>query len=438
MGKWPSFAWINAGVLLLLSSCSDVPTRVPSSLEETLKPIELLGKAIFFDESLSARSNQSCATCHDPEVGWTGPDGTLNGGGSVYEGSIPWQFGNRKPPSSAYATLSPVFQQKVEEGETLFVGGNFWDGRATGERLGNPAADQAQGPFLNPLEQAFADEACVVFRVCGASYPISLTEVWGAESCEIPWPDDAETICGIQGGTLELTPQDRHRVELAFDQIARSLAAYEASPESNAFTSKFDAFLRGEVELNDEEALGLALFESKGMCDRCHPSAVGPDGEPPLFTDFTYDNLGFPRNWANPFYRMPASVNPDGEDWVDEGLGGFLGSRQEFAHLAHENHGKHRVPTLRNVDKRPNDGFLKAYGHNGYFKSLEDVIHFYNTRDILPECSELVAGTAGEDCWPSPEVRENVNREELGNLGLTEEEEEALVAFLKTLTDEAF
>jgi len=137
---------------------------------QTLTPEEELGRSIFFDENLSINQNQSCATCHAPEAGWTGPDSAINAGGAVYEGSILGRFGNRKPPSSAYATPSPILHFVVEKKEPLFIGGNFWDGRATGEKLGNPAADQAQGPFLNPLEQALATPADVVERVCSSSY----------------------------------------------------------------------------------------------------------------------------------------------------------------------------------------------------------------------------------------------------------------------------
>jgi cytochrome c peroxidase len=111
---------------------------------QDLTPMEQLGKSIFFD------TNQSCAACHDPAAGWTGPDSDINATGAVYEGSIAGRFGNRKPPSSAYATVSPIFHFVIDQQEALFIGGNFWDGRATGEKLGNPAADQAQGPFLNP------------------------------------------------------------------------------------------------------------------------------------------------------------------------------------------------------------------------------------------------------------------------------------------------
>ena len=121
-----------------------------SGVVQALSPNEQLGKSIFFDTDLSINGNQACAACHTPEVGWTGPDSALNVDGAVYEGSISGRFGNRKPPSSAYATHSPILHYVIKKKAALFIGGNFWDGRATGEKLGNPAADQAQGPFLNP------------------------------------------------------------------------------------------------------------------------------------------------------------------------------------------------------------------------------------------------------------------------------------------------
>jgi cytochrome c peroxidase len=110
---------------------------------------------------------------------------------------------------------------------------------------------------------------------------------------------------------------------------------------------------------------------------------------------------------------------------VDLGLGFVKGSSEN---------GKFKVPTLRGVDKRPNKGFVKNFGHNGYFKSLKEIVHFYNTRDTLSVCPP---GSPGEKttCWPEPEVSENVNKEEVGDLGLTDEEEDAIVEFLTTLSD---
>jgi len=391
--------------------------------EDSLTPEQQLGKSIFFDQNLSINQNQSCAVCHAPEVGWTGPLSEINAGGSVYEGSILGRFGDRKPPSSAYATLSPIFYQ---DKKGLFVGGNFWDGRATGELLGNPAADQALGPFLNHLEQALPDSACVVYRVCTASYPVSFEEIWGDEACDISWPADVEAVCATEGATVSLSPEDRAKSDMAYGQIGLSIAVYEDSPEVNAFTSKLDYTYTGEAKLTKEEQRGFALFKGKGKCRLCHIS----NGQQALFTDFTFDNLGVPKNPENPVYN----VNPD---FVDPGLGGFLmnAGYDEEVYLAEW--GKHKVPTLRNVDLRPSEGFIKAYGHNGYFKTLEGIVHFYNTRDVKPECPGpyAEAKALAADCWPPPEVAENVNKDELGDLGLTPDEEAAIVAFLKTLSD---
>ncbi len=378
-----------------------------------LNSIETLGKSIFFDTDLSFTGNQSCASCHDPDWGWTGPDSVINAGGSVYEGSIAGRFGNRKPPSSAYATPSPILHYVIEKKEALFIGGNFWDGRATGEKLGNPAADQAQGPFLNPVEQALPSVVAVVTEVCISSYSGDFRAVFGSEVCD-------------SGNENE-----------AFDAIALAIAAFEASLESNAFTSKYDAFLAGLVDLTKEEKKGLNVFKSTGKCANCHIRDLGPNGEPPLFTDFTYDNLGVPKNPDNPFYDQE-DFNPLGDDWIDFGLGGFLATRTDYVDFAAENDGKHKVPTLRNVDLRPSPESVKAYGHNGYFKSLKGIVHFYSTRDVKPQCVDPFTTEADallQGCWPTPEVSANVNNKELGKLNLSEDQEDAIVAFLKTLSD---
>ena len=212
------------------------------------------------------------------------------------------------------------------------------------------------------------------------------------------------------------------------------MAAFEHSPRVNAFNSKYDLYLQGKVKLSPEEEQGRSLFEGKGKCSECHPSKPS-GGSPPLFTDFTYDNLGMPKNLDNPWYRMQRKFNPDGKKWIDPGLGGALKAMPQYAMLAKEHWGKHRVPTLRNVDLRPRPGFVKSYGHNGFFKSLPAIVHFYNTRDTLPACAKTKEAKPGENCWPAPEVTENVNTEELGDLKLTAEEEQAIVAFMKTLSD---
>jgi cytochrome c peroxidase len=362
-----------------------------------LTPEETLGKFLFFDENLSTPPGQSCAACHGPAAGFTGPDSLINELLAVYPGAVHTRFGNRKPPTAAYGGESPILY--FDEDEDVFIGGMFWDGRASGWMLGDPLAEQAQGPFLNPLEQNNPNAGDVCRKVAFSEYASLYEEVYGEP---VDW---------------------KNNVEQTYENIARAIAAYERSIEVNPYSSKYDYYLAGMAELTDEEAWGLELFEDpgKGNCAACHPSQPGPNGEPPLFTDFTYDNLGVPKNSDNPFYHMPRKWNPDGEDWIDPGLGGFLAGTEEYSEYAGENWGKHKVPTLRNVDLRPYDDFVKAFGHNGFFKSLEEIVHFYNTRDVEP--------------WPEPEVPENVNTEELGDLGLTSEEEAAIVAFLKTLSD---
>jgi cytochrome c peroxidase len=398
---------------------------------QALEPIEELGRELFFDQNLSVNGMQACATCHAPETGFTGPDSEINSSQAIYPGAILTRTGNRKPPTAAYGGDSPVLS--FDEWEGLWIGGMFWDGRATGERLGDPLAEQAQGPFLNPLEQAAPTAQLICLKVQQSSYANLFIEVWRPI-------DSIDSIdCAKKAD-----------VASNYERIARSIAAYERSDEVNPFSSKYDYYLAGEVDLTPQEVLGLELFEGKAMCSACHLSDP-VDQDPPLFTDFTYDNLGVPKNPANPFYNMPRKWNPDGADWIDLGLGGFL-SNLEFvgteppASLPDANMGKQKVPTLRNVDKRPDTSFVKAYGHNGFFKSLEEIVHFYNTRDV-------------NSSWPLPEVAANVNTGELGDLELSFEvsgvcmvydgkdnqveatdpdppcEEELIVTFMKTLSD---
>jgi cytochrome c peroxidase len=390
-----------------------------------------LGDEIFEDTNLSIGRNQSCESCHVSEWGFTGPDGLANAAGAVYEGSIAGAFGDRKPPSSAYSTLSPVLHRS-RQGGGLFVGGNFFDGRATGEKLGNAAADQAQGPFLNPVEQALPDAACVVYRVRDeSSYIDDYITLWGDNITTINFPAQAvmDEICSTPvaqaGEHVPLSLADRAKVNQEYDNIAISIAVYEES--HNLFSSKFDASRRGLYKLTQQEQRGFALFQGKAGCDGCHTSS----GQQPAFTDHTYDNLGVPRNPQNPVY----SYDPG---FVDFGLGGFLSTRPEWIAYSVTERGKMRVPTLRNVDLRPHPSDVKAYMHNGVFKSLEEVVRFYNTRDVLPLCPSN--GMAHRDqwgvtCWPAPEVGENVNTTEIGNLKLTPEEEAAVVAYLRTLSD---
>jgi cytochrome c peroxidase len=416
------FFGASLGILsIFMVACQQhapVPDEVRSDdLAHLLKDpvLQDLGKKIFFDTTLSTPPGESCAECHSPEVGWTGPQEALNKEGSVYRGAIRSRFGNRKPNSSAYATFAPPFHAEYDGNEMLFVGGNFWDGRASGWKLGNAAADQAQGPFLNPVEQNNPEASTVIAAICRSPYAAEFKAVakktWGIDDVGA---ENAQFVYGI---------------------VALAIAAFEHSPGMNTFSSKYDWYLKGKAELTADEKKGLELFGGKAKCARCHPGHPDSDGTPPLFTDFTYDNIGIPKNPDNPWYRMPVEFNPQGSAWIDPGLAGFLKDLPQYAMYAKESLGKFRVPTLRNVDLRPRPSFVKAYGHNGYFKSLEGIVHFYNTRDVLPSASLVSNPEPGINCWPPPEVSENKNTEELGTLGLTPEEEGAIVAFMKTLSD---
>ncbi len=332
---------------------------------------ESLGKLLFFDPMLSTPPGQACSHCHSPSAGFGNPNQQL----PVSRGVHPDRYGNRNDMTASYAAHIPPLT--FDETESLWMGGLFWDGRAAS------LAEQAKGPPLNPLEMANPDAEAVVAAIREAQYRAQFLEVYGEGAL-----DDAEE---------------------AFEHMADAIAAYEMSSELNPFDSKYDLYLAGEVQLSDGELQGLSLFEDegKGNCSACHPSRPGPDGSPPLFTDYTYDNLGAPKNPENPFYLLPPEFNPDGVDFVDMGLGPVVGD-PEF-------NGFFRVPTLRNV------AVTRPYMHNGVFHSLYQVVSFYNSRDVAP--------------WPAPEVATDVNQDELGDLGLNPREMESIVAFLKTLTD---
>ncbi len=347
---------------------------VTQSLAAEMSPLELLGKTLFFDPTLSEPAGQSCASCHDPLAGFADPDRHQ----PTSEGVIPGLFGGRNTPSAAYASFSPEFHLDAEEG--IYEGGQFWDGRA-------PTLEaQAGEPLLNPVEMANVDKAMVVGKVRRAPYADRFREIFGADALD--------------------------GVERAYHHITVALASYERSAELNPFSSKYDAYLAGSIELSPLERKGLELYEreDKGNCAACHPSQPTDDKIPPLFTDFTYDNLGTPANPLNPFYGMAKKFNPDGAAYLDPGLGAnplVDGSAEK---------GKFKVPTLRNIEH------TSPYMHNGVFDSLSEVVEFYNSRDT-------------EARWGSPEIAENVNKDELGDLGLTDDEIAAIVAFMRTLSD---
>jgi len=432
---------------------ADTLKRLTTVPDNQVQQIELLGKLMLFDKELSVNRNEACAFCHTPETGFTGPVSELNRTTGSYPGSVRTRFSERKPQTHTYAPLAPVLH--YNEGQGDLVGGNFWDMRATGRRLGNPAAEQAEGPPVNPTEMGLPDTACSVYRASLRPYRGLFESAWGAQAFAIAWPANVEQVCNTPGpppsddpAPVHLSAVDRGRAAATFDQMAQSIAGYEASHEVTAFSSKYDAVLAGNARFTPEEQQGNEIFRGKGRCNECHRD--GGPGEDPLFTDFTASNIGTPANPSLPYYseNLPDDrgyvANKDGSGFVDGGVGAFLLNGHPLSQpsavdarwkpLAAQNRGRFRVPTLRNVDKRPSPDFVKAYGHNGYFKSLREIVHFYNTRDVLPRCAAHDP-REGTSCWPAPETTENMNTSKTGHLGLTDQEEDTLVAFMQTLTD---
>ena len=425
--------------------------------------VVVLGKVLFFDKNLSVNRNTACGFCHIPETGFQGGIELINRTIVNQPGSVRTRFSLRKPPSAAYAAFSPPVHYPTKSGEAkcsdCLVGGNFWDLRATGLRLQNSSASQAQGSPINPTEMANREPACVVRRISQRPYRTLFEKVFGPRAFDIHWPANVDALCSlpndnpltrigseVPGPTdtpwiVPLATADRVRAQYTFDLMAHAIAAFEVSPEVSPFSSKFDAFLAGTAKLSPEEMRGYALFNGQARCYRCH---VDPKGDPhPLFTDNTTSNLGIPKNRALAYYTQTKPDHygyigdPEGQAFVDLGVGGFLRSPENgndaWRALASKFDGRFRTVTVSNVDQRPYPGFVKAYMENGYFKSLKEVVHFYNTRDTLPHCT---AGSPGEGitCWPVPEVPRNLNTT-CCDLGLTDRQEDDLVAFLRTLTD---
>lgn len=422
--------------------------------------VRVLGKLLLFDKNLSVNRNEACSFCHMPDTDFTGPISILNQTTVAYPGSVRTRIGHRKPQSYTYAPFFPTLRYNATQKD--FYGGNFWDLRATGYKLQNPAAEQAQDPPVDPNEMALSDSACLVYRLSQAEYRPLFEAVWGEQAFAIKWPADIEKVCSRPGPAsrppVSLSKADRGRSNSTYDQFGLTAAMYEASPEVSPFTSKFDYALArpDEQVLSQDELAGWNLFRGRAKCNTCHLDGtensdyarpIRPQeaaSVAPLFTDFTSNNIGLPKNPAIPYYsenrpdEYGYAANPAGMKFVDKGFGDYLRSPDvadlTWRPLAPAFDGKFQTSTLRNVDKRPSPDFVKAYMHNGYLKSLKEVVHFYNTRDTLGRCPK--AGDAGEktSCWPAPEVSENLNRT-VGRLGLSNQEENQIVAFLKALTD---
>ncbi len=387
-------AWWIVLLMGLLSACNGGRDGGSSPLvvrEPTLSPMAALGQKLFHDPSLSASGRMSCASCHAPEAG----DAQNNALAAQLGGPDLDRQGLRTTPSIRYLAQNTAFFFDEDGTPT---GGFFWDGRA------QSLQQQAAGPFLDPAEMANPDKVSVIVKLARTAYLADFLEVFGNDAL-----DD---------------------VEGAFDRLTLAIQIFEREEASlNAFTSKYDEFLRGQTALTAQEQRGLELFnnEKKGNCLACHPSARGPDGTLPAFTDFTYDNLGVPRN--------PAQTRNANPEFFDLGLcaraTGDLTHRTDLC-------GAFKVPSLRNVALR------RAFFHNGHFTDLREVLRFYVQRDTHPEkwYSRNPDGSVNKFDDLPPIHKGNVNTEEVpydrspGDApALTEDEIEDLLSFLHTLTD---
>jgi cytochrome c peroxidase len=327
---------------------------------------EQLGKELFLDQGLSQPGGQACADCHAPTAAFRDPESDH----TTSMGVVTGRFGTRNAPTAMYAASIPPLHY-----EGRWIGGQFWDGRA------DTLDAQAAGPLLNPREMNNPDRASVVAKVRAAPYAATFRELYGTHAL-----DD---------------------VDQAFAHITDAIASYERGPELSPFNSRYDRYIAGSGSLTAQELRGYQVFNAN--CASCHPA--------PLFTDFSYANVGVPR-YDN---SMALTADPS---FVDHGLATTVMSDRED--------GTFRVPTLRNITR------TAPYGHNGYFENLPYMLEFLNTRDVgsvdVSTCSRS-PGSKARCAWPAPEIPSTITRQ-VGNLGLTSGDLEDLAAFLDTLSDD--
>jgi cytochrome c peroxidase len=450
--------------------------------------VRLLGKLMNFDRNISPLKNIACASCHMPYAGFSGPIPSVNLTMVAYPGSFRFRAGKRTAQRYTYSPDFPVLNYNTEQ--AAFFGGNFWDARSTGYLLQSPDAEQAQHPPVDTQEMAMPDTACIAFRLSTAVYKPLFEEIWGVDSLNISFPSNTEQICDTPGGAstfgtnttpVSLSPEDRERANTVYDHWGQAISFYEASPDVSAFSSKFDAFLAGKYTFTAQELAGYKLFRGKANCNSCHldgrstaptpppPEGTAPGSEDtgaaastrPLFTCFGYANLGLPKNPRDAFYYQTTpdslgfTANPGGFTYTDLGLGTFLRSgfgaapnpNSAWIPFAETSDGQMQTSTARDValtppqcptTEAPGPYFQKEFFHNGYIKSLKQLVHFYNTRDVYRmqvESGDCPTGTVERvTCWPAAEVPQNQDMT-IGKLDLTDAEENQIVAFLQTLND---
>jgi cytochrome c peroxidase len=360
---------------LLIAVLSGCQSQEQNTGLQTAQTLAELGQRLYFDVNLSKNRTQSCASCHDPASGFVDPAHTADSIGD--DGT---SHGGRNAPTASYASFSPNFHR---DREGRYIGGQFHDGRASN------LAQQALGPPLNPAEMGMPSKQAVVDRLRESDYyRESFTRLFDTRILE--------------------------NVDRAYEAVGTSIQAFEETEFFSPFDSKYDRYLRGEYEMTTEEELGRTLFFSQQFtnCNQCHQLRQSPISPTETFTDYSYHNIGVPRN-------------PDLERAQDLGLAANE-SVQDEAQA-----GKFKVPTLRNV------AVTAPYMHNGVFSDLRTVVLFYDhynsrnpARAINPETGQP---------WSSPEVDRNLSEQELTSApALDNRRVDALVAFMKTLTDQRY
>jgi cytochrome c peroxidase len=348
---------------------------------EGLDTREKLGETLFSDRNLSFSRKQNCMSCHSPELAFTDPRVLGELQGAVSRGGDGHSFGDRNSPTLRYISTTPSFHISADREA---AGGFFWDGRA------RTLEDQVRDPIVNPVEMAMPDDASIASRLReNDDYRAAFAALYG---------DDA----------LSGTPK-------AIAALKSALAAFLRTPEFSPFDSRYDRSLRGEAALSETETQGRDIFFSKegAGCHRCHSSAAA-GARADLFTDFRYFNLGVPRN------AVARRLNKSKAQHVDHGL------MENPATAGVEFDGKFKVPTLRNI------AITGPYMHNGVFQDLRTAILFH-----LRFSGSAITATNPEtgSGWDAPEVAVNVAAAELRAPALIDADVDALIAFLKTLTD---
>ncbi|HEX4202393.1 MAG TPA: cytochrome c peroxidase, partial [Chthoniobacterales bacterium] len=412
-----TFLQYNRAEADVLGGPLPAPSLPPDDVQ--LTPVAKLGKLMLYDSSLSNPPGYSCATCHVPETGFTGPSSQINTFSGPQPGVVPGRFSNRKPQSYLYASFCPVGPY-YDPGLKTWLGGDFWNGRVP------DLATQALQPPLNPNEMANTPDGpypplnggyspLLVQKLANRPYTPLFKEVYGQDAFQV------------------------FSLKRIYELFGEAIAAYESSGEVCAFSSKYDASKYGTppkslYTLTDSEERGRQLFFGQAQCSACHSSAAVPGIQATTqgkdtFTMYCYANIGVPKNIDNPYYQQtdkesnPHGYNSRGTNYIDYGLGANPNPARDGTRFYEkvpgdipQFRGLFKTPSMRSVDKRPSPEFVKAYMHNGVFKSLKDVVHFYNKRNIAADTNgkeiafDLRKGPPPgyTPLFPPPEVLDNV------------------------------